>query len=242
MPRHVASAALSLLILVGCDRTDEGAAGEAPPGRVAAEPAGARDTPAEEATARDRACALLTEARLREAFSLGDDVQIDAPEGRYSCSFTWEKPNAEALREELRKAQAARVRDMMKRMREGETAQGLVDMMDMPSTTARVSLNFPPRPPETPEEARRAFDRALEMLQEGVTRRVKTDQVDEDVTFQADITRVSGVGDAAGWAPKLHQLTVLDGPRLWHLGVEVYDTAEEDLAAAKRLAGLVLAE
>jgi hypothetical protein len=68
----------------------------------------------------------------------------------------------------------------------------------------------------------------MKILSEGITREHKG----VEITFQADITPVDGVGDKAAWAAKLRQLSVADGRRMFHLTVNTGADREQELVKA----------
>jgi hypothetical protein len=61
------------------------------------------------------------------------------------------------------------------------------------------------KPHDDPERARAAFESSMKALSDRTT--VAHDYV--EITFQADLSPVDGVGTAAIWAAKLRQLGVL---------------------------------
>lgn len=189
-------------------------------------------------------CALLTEAVIRRTFELAADTEITQrvmERPRRMCTYVWEKPNAEEIRAEIQKVQQERIREMMQKVRRGKVADGLVGTIGMPTTTASVHLNFG-GPFESAEQARTAFDEGLRILQQGTSREVKTKNLRDTVTFQADHTAVAGVADQAAWTPRINQLSVLDGATVFHLSVELEVETDDNLDAAKRLAAALLAD
>ena len=55
------------------------------------------------------------------------------------------------------------------------------------------------------------------------------------VTFQADVEPVTGVGSKAMWAPRLHQLSVVDGVQVLHVTV---NTGEGDKTDRDKAIGI----
>jgi hypothetical protein len=189
-------------------------------------------------------CALLTEAVVRRVFEVPAETKMTQrtmERPRRMCTYVWEKPNAEEIRAEIQKAQQERIRKMMKQVRRGKRVEGLMGAIGMPSTTSRVNLNFG-GPFASAQEARAGYDSALRVLREGITRKVQTKQVQEEVTFQADHANVDGVGDAAAWSPRMNQLAVLDDSTVLFLSVEVGVEPDDNRDAAKRLAAALLAD
>ena len=217
-------------------------------------------TPAVAAAETDAApdpCALLTDAVIRSVFSVPADATIENPPTRNpvraTCTYIWDKPNADEIRQEIQALQQQRVRDMMKQARRGKIGQGMMDMaMNMPRVENRVHLNFG-NPAESPAAARATFDSAIQMLERGLTHTIEVDEDTpgttravrehlngQEVTFQASATPVEGLGDAARWIPRLNQIAVLDGQRILFLTVEIEVDRDVNLEHAKRLARALL--
>jgi hypothetical protein len=78
----------------------------------------------------------------------------------------------------------------------------------------------------------------MKMLSDGVT----SSHEGTEVTFQADLTPIEGVGRKAMWAPSLRQLSVVDGNRIFHVGVNTGGEPEADLEKAKAVANRVARE
>jgi hypothetical protein len=76
----------------------------------------------------------------------------------------------------------------------------------------------------------------MKTLTEGVT--ATRDGV--SATIQADGTPVTGIGQKAMWVPKLRQLSVVDGNRMFHLGVNTGSDLDAELEVAKELARKVV--
>ena len=188
-------------------------------------------------------CETLTEAIVRSTFQVPADTAIARPDStvtvRRICTYTWRKPNAEELEAQIKAMQQERIREMMRQVRRGKVAQGLLDAAQMPSVEARVSLNFGPTF-ETEEAARAGFAAMVERMEQGISRRVQTKNVDQEVTFRASFTEVEGVGDQASWAPRMKQLAVLDGTRILYINVDLELEVEDNLDHAKRLAAAIL--
>ena len=166
-------------------------------------------------------CVRLTEARVRAVFALSAETAVlhpESPSPRPRCRYTWEKPDAAAIRQRQVARTQAQVREMMRSARGGRPAQGLMDLIvDMEKEEASVSLNYAP-PTATPAEARRHFDLARERLQQGIRAQVETARHEEELELQADTVDVAGIGDAAWWSPRLNQLAVLHGAETLFVG------------------------
>lgn len=243
----------------GCGDDDSASS----PSAAATPSSGASPTAEPVAVARDDdaepdPCALLTEDVVRAVFSVPAETTVSSPPSRNPvhavCTRTWEKPNADEIREEIARAQQARLREAFQKMRQGKQAQGLLDMaMNFPRADAVVSMNYGPTS-ESPEVAKTRFDAAMASLAEGITRTVAIDDIaddttsakvreavgDQTVTFQADSASVEGIGDDARWLPRLNQLAILRGKDIIYLNVEIETNADENLEHAKRLAAALL--
>jgi hypothetical protein len=202
-------------------------------------------------------CALLTDEVVRSALDVPEAVTLEQrsslPVARPYCSYTWDKPNAAEIQQEIQRIQQERVQEMMQKMRSGKQVQAFADLgMELPSTSNRVALNFAP-PSESADQARAMFESGMALLQDGITQTVDVDQNTEgvpeqarreidgqEVTIQADLEEVEGIGDDARWAPRLNQLSVLDGTRILHLTVEMDVDRSVNLEKAKTLMGALL--
>lgn len=178
-------------------------------------------------------CEILDDELLRSAFDFAADVEITRSPSRHSphplCTASWPKPNAAELEAE----QGARMMEYMQKKMAGED-------VEMPSfrTTNEVSLSLYEPAFDDARAARSGFDSAMRTMSDGLTVTVR----DVETTVQYDLTEVAGVGDAAMWAPKLRQLSVLDGRRIFHLGVNAGAERDADLETAKQIARQVAAE
>lgn len=172
-------------------------------------------------------CEVLDERVIRASFDIGSDVQLTRKPSKYSphplCTVSWPKPNAA----ELEKNQASAISDYMQRKMKGEDVK-------MPSfrTSNEVSLTLYEPQFDSPQEAVASFDLAMKRLSEGMT----ASHQDIEMTFQADVTPVEGVGSKAMWAPKLRQLSVVDRNRIFHVGVNTGAELNEELEKAKAIA------
>lgn len=178
-------------------------------------------------------CEILDEGLVRASFEIGPAVEIVRTPSKYSpvplCTARWAKPDAEGIEQK----RAELMSDYMTRKMKGED-------VDMPSvrTENEVSLTLREKPADSPEQAMAMFDSAMKMLSEGITR----SHEGTEVTFQADLTPVDGVGRKAMWAPRLRQLSVVDGSRIFHVVVNTGAEPEAELEKAKAVASKVAQE
>ncbi len=172
-------------------------------------------------------CDVLDDKVIRASFNLGSDVELTRRPSKYSphplCTVSWPKPNAA----ELEKNQASAMSDYLQRKMKGEDVK-------MPSfrTENEVSLTLYEPQFNSPQEAIASFDLAMKRLSDGVTAAHK----DVEMTFQADVTPVEGIGSKAKWAPKLRQLSVVDRNRIFHVAVNTGAELDDELETAKGLA------
>ncbi len=192
---------------------------------------------ATDASARRDNCALIDEAGVREALSLGREVTVRRgvpQDGR--CAFYWARPGAA----EIARRNEGRAREAMMGMARqmGATAPGqlgspsiegtpgaLPEVLQEP-TDFEASLFEAQRVYASPDEAAREFARGAGRL-------------DRNVGGYRAETRprsVGGVGDEALWTPTIHQLSVRRGLRVIHVIVNRDVNPERDLDAATTLA------
>jgi len=254
MTRHVSSALAIAALLCACGDDDQ--ASPTAPSPTPATPIAAAEPP--EPDGPPDPCALLTEAVVRATFEVPEETAIaqsQSTSSTYSvCSYTWDKPNADEIREEIAALQRERVQKMLKKARGGQLGQGMMDLaMNMPRMESQVSLNFGP-PRATAEEAHSLFESAMSSLEQGITHRIDTEQVEnanervraavegQEVTFQADVEPLEGVGDEARFIPRLNQVAVRDGNRILYVVVEIETEAADNLEPASRLARTLIAD
>jgi hypothetical protein len=172
-------------------------------------------------------CDVIGDDFLRSHFNIADGVVIEHSISKYSrhplCTASWRKANAD----ELEKQSSAALLDYFRQKSQGKDVK-------MPSikSTNEVSLTLNKPFFENASAAQAMLDSSMETLQQGITREHKGVKV----TFQADIVPIEGVGDKAAWAASLHQLSVADGRRLFHLTVNTGADAEHELGKAKAMA------
>ena len=123
--------------------------------------------------------------------------------------------------------------DYMQRKMKGEDVA-------MPSfrTKNEVSLTLYEPAFESADQAMQSFDSAMKRLSEGMTRT----HDDVEVTFQADVTPVQGVGRKAMWAPKMRQLSFVTDDRIIHVTVNTGAEDEADRAKATAIAQQLVRE
>lgn len=229
-PLKTLLAAILIATTLACGGADDSAAGAATAEGVEREIAeaveertGRRFEPSTDTTP----CEILDDALLRPVFDLAADVEITRSTSRYShhplCTASWPKPNAAELEAE----QGARMMEYMQKKVAGED-------VEMPSfrTTNEVSLTLLEPAFDDARAARSGFDSAMKRLSDGVT----GSHEDVEITFQADLVPVAGVGDDARWAAKMRQLSVVDDRRIFHLTVNTGAEHAAELETAKQLA------
>lgn len=178
-------------------------------------------------------CEILDDEFVRAHFEIGPDVEISRSPSKYSphplCTVSWPKPNAAEIEERSGEA----MMEYMQKKMVGEDVK-------RPSfrTTDEVSLTLYEPEFESPDAAMASFDSSMKMLSEGIT----SSHEDVEVTFQANLTPVEGVGDKAMWAAKMRQLSVVNGNRIFHVSVNTGAELEADLEKAKAVAKDVAAE
>jgi hypothetical protein len=183
-------------------------------------------------SAQPQPCDLLTDALFRKHFDVDQGAAIIRQPSKYSpqplCTASVPKPNAA----ELEQRQQAEMAEYLKRKMRGED-------VSLPSvrTDYEVTLTLL-EPAESADQAASNFDSAMRMLNKGVT----GGNEEVEVTFQADTVPVSGIGDQAVWADKLHQLSVQHGRQIMHVTVNTGDGLKADQAKARAIASDLLTE
>lgn len=178
-------------------------------------------------------CEILSDGLIRSSFDLDSGVELTRSPSKYSphplCTVRWPKPNAA----ELEKERAAAMSDYLQKKMKGEDVK-------MPSFASENEVSLTLYEPEfdSPDEALRSFDIAMKRLSDGITG--KHENV--ELTVQADLTPVEGVGRKAMWAPSMHQLSVVEGQRIFHLTVNRGEPLEAELEKARSLATQIASE
>lgn len=229
-PKLVVSASILVAAALACGGSDD----RTPPADVEREIADAVADATGAAPSTDSTpCEILDDELLRAALDVPADAEISRSPSRHAphplCTVTWPKPNAAEIDEQ----RAARMMEAMQARLRGEE-------VEMPSfrTQDEVSLTLYEPPFDDPAAARAAFESAMRSLAGGIT----GSHEDVEVTFQADLVPVEGVGDEAMWAAKLRQLSVVDGTRIFHVGVNTGAEPDAELETAKEVARRVAAE
>jgi hypothetical protein len=181
-------------------------------------------------TSRDP-CEVLSDALLARHFTIPEGAEISREPSKYSphplCTVNIPKPNAEELQKQYDEAIGKWMQEKM---------QGKDVKRPSISPNHNITLTLL-KPAESPAQAMAQFDSAMRMLQEGVTGGTEETQV----TFQADVEPVDGIGDKAMWAQKLYQLSIVQGPQILHITVNSGEGREQDIAKAKAIAADILA-
>lgn len=193
-------------------------------------------------------CAVLTETLVRRTFDLSDKVKLERGKSTGAdqvCAYQWDKPNADKLRAELHKKEQEHVKQMMKQLHSGKMGQGLTEMAkEVPTVKSQVSLILSNFHFDSKDNARTSFQSSMKKLNDGIKREVsvpgKKGKHEEVVAFRLQNVPVKGVGDLAAWSPKIDQLTVLDGKRIFHVRANIHTDADENLVEAKKLAQAVI--
>lgn len=221
---HFSMIVVISLIAAGCGGEAEPASSENIGDSIAAEVA--ERTGAAPATSAEP-CEILDDDLLRAHFEIAPEAEISRNLSKYSshplCTVSWEKADAA----ELQKQRQAAMTEYLTKKSRGEEAK-------MPSfrTSNEVTLTLYEPVFDDAGAARRAFESLTRRLSEGVT----ASHENVEMTFQADLTDVAGVGDEAKWAPKLRQLSVVDERRIFHLGVNTGADLDRDREKAEAIA------
>lgn len=216
--------------------------------------------PEEVARARDEApppqanaCELLTPSLLASHYGVAEaELEPTGKQMENFCAFRWKKPNYDQIIEETRQRVIEQSSERIEAMRRGETYQS----PPMPRAENEVSISLAPGMKDR-AQAERTFETIMNRMSKGITvqtteeTRRKVDEtvreatggrvsgaqeIPDSVTFQADVTSIEGIGDRAFWAPKLNQLTVMNGTTIFHLAVQISSDEAANLEEAKRLA------
>lgn len=231
--------AVAVLALVGCgdDAAEGGTSGSAEQAIAEGQQAIAEAQAGPDSEVNP--CEVFTEAMVGAVVDIPEGAQVEQRRGSgvtsKLCTYRWEDPNFD---------QEAHNREMMQKMqealREGRMPQGIADMATSARSGAELSYTHQPES-ENAATARQQFESAMEMLNRGITRTIdRGPQKGQSVSFQFSTVSVEGVGDAAEWSERMHQLSVLDGRQVFHLSVKVAEDAAGDLELAKQLAGRLL--
>ena len=177
----------------------------------------------------DDPCALLSDDLLKAHFSIGN-VEITRSPSKYSphplCIATWPKPDAEAIEAEN---EANMMAYMTAKMQGNDEEASKLRKR----STNEVSLTINKKTYDTKESASSGFDQAMRILREGMTVKVKGKET-KSPTYETE--PVNGVGDKAVWIPRMNQLSVLSGLKIFHLGVLIEKDDQANLGHAKQVA------
>lgn len=185
-------------------------------------------------------CDYISEATLREVFSVENTTEITKSDKYGVCSYAWD-----GLNEAERKVADE---EMTNVMIAAVTSGKMPDTKDLQKGKFSVSLNFTNAKITTSAQAASTYETINKRMSEGVT--VSADQVKErtkgksvsdkaiddvvgeGITFKGGTrTDVNGVGNAATWDDKLKQLTVLSGTDIFFITVNA--GGDEALAMQK---------
>ncbi|MDX1585053.1 MAG: hypothetical protein R3338_15755 [Thermoanaerobaculia bacterium] len=210
--------------LLGCGESEEAVTAENVENAITEEVE--RQT-GKKASTDETPCEVLDDELIRAHFEIAEGIEIRRSPSKYSphplCTVTWDKPNAEELEQKRTEMMMER---MQARMR-GEEVEG-----SMIRSTNEVSLTLYEPTFDSADDARSSFDSSMNRLQEGFS----ASHEDVEMTFQADLDPVEGVGDKAMWAAKMHQLSVVDGNQIFHVTVNTGAELDQDLEKAKEIA------
>lgn len=171
-------------------------------------------------------CEILDDELIHAHFTVAEGAEISRQTSTYSphplCTVSWRKVNAD----EIQAQSGPAMMDYMQRKARGEDVK-----MPMFRTDNEVTLTIVDSDFASPADAQRGFDGSMKMLSDGITR----SHEGTEVTFQADLTPVDGVGDKALWASSMRQLSVVDGTTIFHVTVNT-GHREADLVTARAIA------
>lgn len=189
------------------------------------EPAGKRETPdnrskkyIEEAVGP---CDILSDEFLATYFDIGD-AQITRRPSKYSphplCIVTWPLPNAAEIEAQNTANMAAVMQAQLKG--DKEAAKNMIKR-----TTSEVNLTINKEHYENTESAVTSFEAAMTILRDGMEVEVKGEKKQ---TRTYELSLVTGTGDKAYWVEGLNQLSMTCSGKIYHLGVVVSDSDEEN--------------
>ena len=223
------------LLLLGCGGESEQTAATPNTTESVNEVARAAQTRIDEAAAQPPTtqvdpCSVLTEATVRRALSVAADVVIETRRGTAAqnvCTYIWPNPgfDEEAQNREM-------VRRMQKAMGEGGDARRLLEAASAARSGNQVSYTHMPTLASA-ELARSTFTTSMARMNERIAKMIERGP--------ATTVAVVGLGDAAQWSPRMHQLSLVHGNRILHVMAQVGDDDDDDLTAAKRLALALIA-
>lgn len=214
---------MPLMMLVACGGGDEAANDENTGEQIASR---IMEESGIEPSTDTTPCDVLDDELIRAHFTVTEGAEISRKPSKYSpyplCTVSWRKANAD----EIEAQSGAAMSDYLQRKMRGEDVK-----MPIARTNNEVSLTIVDSDFASADDARRTFEASMKMLSDGITR----SHEGTEVTIQADLTPVDGVGDKALWAPTMRQLSVVDGTTIFHVTVNTGDL-EADLATAQAIA------
>lgn len=161
---------------------------------------------------------LLSKAFIAKTFAVPEADVFQSNLNRTTVLFSWDKPNAEAIRARNKKILAERGR-FPKPLREGETRE------ELQRDRAMVHLSYSVQTDEATaerivSEAFRKDSTALGQVSHG---QVKKFRVNYDVILE-------DIGDRGAWSASHRQMTVRKGAMIFHLHIDVDRTKDFERA------------
>lgn len=171
---------------------------------------------------------LLSEEMLRRSLHIPVATEITREPSKYTphphCTAIWRKADAD----DIERRQAEALQEYLRRRMQGEKVEP-----PAVSSTNRVALTLFGQPHEDSSAGRAEFHGAMRLLAVGYT----GEYDGMELTFQAELEPVAGIGQQAMWAPRLHQLSVFsDSGQIYHLVVETGPDGSAEFSAAREMA------
>ncbi len=175
------------------------------------------------------ACSVLRGGVLREVFGAEAGAAELSPGGPFVphglCTATWDKPDADALRE-------ARTRHQVEKMK-ASMGKRSFDEPTPPAPNYSVSLTLLMERFDSPAAAVTSLENAVKQLTEGITVEVAGRKRRTQVDFD---DWIDGLGDRAIWAPKMSELSVANNGYRFAIGVSGFGDADVNRERAEALA------
>lgn len=172
-------------------------------------------------------CALLDDDFIRAQVASAANAEFNRRLSDYSlhpmCVVSWRKPNADEIEAKTGEAMSEYLAAKMR----GENPK-----MPAFATDDEITLTLFQPAFEDNAAAIASFDQAMSVLQRGVTGRAG----DVEVSFQSSVVPVDDVGDKATWAPKMRQVSVVQGRRIFYVTVNTGSKPSVEEAQAIALA------
>jgi hypothetical protein len=158
-------------------------------------------------------CGVLTEADIRSRYSPPTDLEVLRDETmRFPrCRYRWDHPDKS-------ENEAHNLGIRMKHMQDPDAHPLRIERYSVSITWAH--------PVDSAEEARQAYDAAVETMDSG-------GHVGEGGG------PVEGVGDAAFWSARMNQLSVLSGTRIFHVSARLAESGDENRAQILEVGRLI---